>query len=69
MTPMGTVEVVVAVLAFLAVLALAQAYTSFERKEQGTAVERKSFEPARNEPLIKTSAPNRRNFLARSGGP
>jgi hypothetical protein len=63
---MVPVEVVVAtVLAFLAVLALAQAY---ERKEQGTAVERKSLEPARNEPLIKTSAltgKRRKRFLAR----
>ncbi len=66
MTHMVPVEVVVAtVLAFLAVLALAQAY---ERKEQGTAVERKSLEPARNEPLIKTSAltgKRRKRFLAR----
>ncbi len=36
-TPMVPVEIVVAVLAFLAVLALAQAYTSLKRKEQGTA--------------------------------
>ncbi len=55
MTPMAPVEVVVAVLAFLAVLAFAQAYSSLERKEQGTAAERKPLEPARNEPLIKTS--------------
>ena len=41
-TPMVPVElVVVAVLVFLAVVVLAQAYTSLEHKEQKTAVERK----------------------------
>ncbi len=41
MTPMVPAAVVMAaVLAFLAVLALAQAYTSLQRKEQGTAAER-----------------------------
>jgi hypothetical protein len=41
MTPMVPVEVLVAaVLAFLAVLALAQAYTSLKLKEQGTAAKR-----------------------------
>jgi len=75
MTPMVPVEVVVvAVLAFLAVVALAQAYTSLTRKELGTAAEQKQLETARNEPLIKTSEPNRRNQsrparLAQSGGP
>ncbi|MEE8306162.1 MAG: hypothetical protein V3R81_02795 [Gammaproteobacteria bacterium] len=62
MTPIVPVEiVVVAVLAFLAVLALAQAYNSLERKEQGPVAERKQHDTARNEPLIKTSEPNRRN--------
>jgi hypothetical protein len=75
MTPMVPVEaLVVAVLAFVAVAALVQAYTSLERKELETAAERKQFETARNEPLIKTSNPNRRNQsqasrLARNGGP
>ncbi len=67
-TPMVPVEVVVAVLGFLAVLALAQAYTSLKRKEQETAAERKPLESARNEPLIKTSAltdNRRKRFLAR----
>ncbi len=41
-TPMVPVElVVVAVLVFLAVVVLAQAYTSLEHKEQRTAAERK----------------------------
>ena len=75
MTPMVPVEVVVvAVLAFLVALALARAYTSLERNELGTAAERKQLETARDEPLIKTSGPNRRNQSrlsrpARSGGP
>ncbi len=62
-TPMVPVAVVVAVLAIVAALALAQALTSREPKEQGMAAERKSLEPARNEPMIKTSAltGNRRN--------
>ncbi len=67
-TPMVPVEVVVSVLAIIGVFALAQAFTSREPKEQGTAVERKSLEPARNEPAIKASAPTgsrRKNFLAR----
>jgi hypothetical protein len=62
MTPMVPVEVVVvAVLAFFAVVALAKAYTSLERKELGTTAEQKQRASARNEPLIKTSEPNRRN--------
>jgi hypothetical protein len=62
MTPMVPVEVVVvAVLVFLAALALAQAYTLLKRKELGTAAERKQLETARDEPQIKTSEPNRRN--------
>ena len=67
-TSMVPVEVVVAVLGFLAVLALAQAYTSLKRKEQETAAERKPLESARNEPLIKTSAltdNRRKRFLVR----
>lgn len=64
----------VAVLVFLVVLALAQAYVMLGREEPGTAAERKQTGPARNEPLIKTSEPNRRNQsrpsrLAQSGGP
>ncbi len=69
MTPLVPVEgVMIAVLAFLAALALAQAYTSLKRKEQGPAAERKQLETARNEPLFKTIEPNRPR-LARSGGP
>ena len=74
MTPMVPVEVVaIAGLVFLMVWALSQAYTSLKRKEPGTAAQRKQLETARNEPLIKTSEPNRRNQsrpsrLARSGG-
>ncbi len=65
-TPMVPVAVVVAVLAIVAVLALAQALTSREPKEQGSTIAyalRKSLEPARNEPAIKTSehTGNRRN--------
>ena len=62
-TPMVPVAVAVAVLAIVAVLALAQTLTSREPKEQGMAAERKSLEPARNGPMIKTSAltGNRRN--------
>ena len=65
-TPMVPVAVVVAVLAIVAVLALAQALTSREPKEQGSTIAyalRKSLEPARNEPVIKTSehTGNRRN--------
>ncbi len=60
MTPMMPVEVVaIAVLVFFAVLALVQAYTSLERKEQGTVAKRNQLETARNVPLIKTSEPNR----------
>ena len=55
-TPLMPVEVVVAALAFFAILALAQALTSREPKEQGTAAERKSLESARNEPAIKAGA-------------
>ncbi len=69
-TPMVPVEVVVAALAIVAVLALAQALNSREPKEQGTAAERKSPEPARNEPVIKTSertGNRRKNFLTRCG--
>ncbi len=43
-------------------------YSSLEGKEQGTVAERKSLEPTRNEPLIKTSAltgNRRKRFLAR----
>ena len=75
MTPIVPVEVVAAaVLIFLAVVALTQAYTSLERKEQGTAADQKQLEIARNEPLIKISEPNRRNQsqpsrLVPSGGP
>ncbi len=75
MTPMVPVEVVViAVLVFLMVLALSQAYTTLKRKEPGRAAQRKQLETARNEPLIKISEPNRRNQRqpsrpARSGGP
>jgi hypothetical protein len=66
--------VVIAVLALLAVLALSQTYTLLKGKEQGMAAERKQHETSRNEPLIKTSEPNRHNqsqpsHLARSGGP
>jgi len=62
-TPMVPVEVVVVVLAFFAVLALAHAYSSRKPKEQATAAKGKSLEPARSEPEIKTRAPtgNRRN--------
>jgi hypothetical protein len=42
-------------------VALAQAYTSLEREELGTAAGQKQLEIARNEPLIKTSEPNRLN--------
>ncbi len=57
MTPMVPLEaVVIAVLAFLAAAALAQAYTSFERKEQGPTPE-----TARKQPPFKTSEGNRRN--------
>ncbi len=66
-TPMVPVEVVAAVLAIAAVLALAQALTSREPKEQETAAERKQLQSARNEPLIKTSEPNRRNQSRPSG--
>ena len=53
MTPVVPVEVVViAVLVFLAVLLLAQAYTSLWRS---------SPPPTRQEPLIRTGEPNRRN--------
>ncbi len=69
MTTMVPVEVVViAVLVFLAVVALAHAYISLTCKELGTAAERKQLETARNEPLIKTSAltgKRRKRFLAR----
>jgi hypothetical protein len=62
MTPMVPVEAMMfAVLAFLAAVALAQAYTSLKRKEQGSAAEPKQLKTPRNEPLIKTSAPNRRD--------
>jgi hypothetical protein len=62
MTPIVPVEVVAAaVLIFLAVVALAHAYTSLEREELGTAADQKQLEIARNEPLIKTSEPNRLN--------
>ena len=75
MTPVVPVEVVaVAVLVFLAVVALAQAYTSLNRKEQGPAAEQKQLETTRTDPLFKTSEPNRRNQsrpsrLATYGGP
>ncbi len=75
MTPMVPVElVVIAVMVFLMVLALSQAYSSLKHTEPGTAAKRKQIETARNELLIKTSEPNRRNQsrpsrLARSGGP
>jgi hypothetical protein len=53
MTPMVPVEVVVvAVLVFLVVLLLAGAYT---------IIERSTPDPARDEPLIRTTEPNRRN--------
>ncbi len=80
MTPIMPVEIVaVAALAFLVVLALAQAYTSLKQNERAPAAERKSLETARNEPRLKTSRPiktnepNRRNQsqfsrLARYGG-
>jgi hypothetical protein len=66
-TPMVSVEVVAAVLAIIAGLALAHAYSSREPKEQEKAAERKSLEPTRNEPVIKTSEPNRRNQSRPSG--
>ena len=69
-TPIVPVEIVVAVLAIVAVLALAQALNSREPEEQGTAAQRKSLEPARNEPVIKTSertGNTRKNFLAGRG--
>ena len=53
MTPLVPVEVVaIAVLVFLVVLLLAQAYT---------LIGRSSSPPGRNEPLFRTSEPNRRN--------
>jgi len=68
MTPIVPVEVVViAVLVFLAVVALAVAYTSPERNERGTVAERKQLQSAWNESLIKTSGPNRRNQSRPSG--
>lgn len=53
-TPVVPIEVVVvAVLVFFTVLALAQAYAMVERKEERGKT--------RSEPLIKTNEPNRRN--------
>ncbi len=53
MTPLVPVEVAaIAVLVFLVVLLLAQAYT---------LIQRSGATPPRNEPLIRTGEPNRRN--------
>ena len=53
MTPLVTVEVAaIAVLVFVVVLLLAQAYT---------LIQRSGATPPRNEPLIRTGEPNRRN--------
>ena len=53
MTPLVPIEVVVvAVLVFLIVFLLAQAYTVIGQSKPA---------PARNEPLIRTTEPNRRN--------
>ena len=53
MTPLVPIEVVaVAVLVFVVVLLFAQAYRLIGRSSES---------PERNEPLIRTSEPNRRN--------
>jgi hypothetical protein len=53
MTPMVPIEVVaIAIMVFFVVLLLAQAYILIERSSSGTT---------RNEPLIRTTEPNRRN--------